>query len=119
MSEAWQIIKRIGISNLKLLKLLETWLKEFFRASGKDKLEALYKIASLSSRHARDPLIDSNVIRNISRLLAGATILKEEGLDEYADRLTRAAESYLEALLYKLLPSLERRVLLQEEETEL
>ena len=119
LTTSWNIIKKIGISNLKILKLLEKWLDAFFTAQGKDKLKAMYKIASLSSRFARHPLIDAQVLRSISDLLAGATFLEEQGLQTFARILTEKAEAYLESLLYKLLPSLERRVIIPEEESTL
>ena len=102
MSDTVELIKRIGISNLKVLKLLEKWLEQFFKASGKKKLEAMYKIAALSSRYARHPFVDAQVLRSISDLLAGATFLEQQGLTTYAQILTEKAEAYLESLLYKL-----------------
>jgi len=117
--QIWQIIKRVGISNLKLLKLLESWLSKFFNATGKDKLEALFKIAALSSRQNRNPLLDSKIIQHISTLLSAASLLEKQGLETFAQRLTRRADKYLESLLYKLLPSMEKKILYPEEETEL
>ncbi len=106
---------RIGASSLKLLDKTEKWIHEFFQKTGKDKLEHLFKIATLASKSQRSPA-DIEVLKMITEFLEGASFLgKKRGLENWGAILEQEALGVLTALAYKLIPSFAQRMFLEPE----
>ncbi len=106
---------RIGASSLKLLDKTEKWIQEFFQKTGKDKLEHLFKIATLASKSQRSPA-DIEVLKMITEFLEGASFLADKReLGNWAKIIEQEALGALTALAYKLLPSFATRMFLEPE----